>query len=330
MRFSLIICTFQRPRALSTLLKSVKKQSLYPDEIVIVDGSIDNQTSSSIDFQGIKNCLYFKVDESNRGLTKQRNFGIDRVSKTSEIICFLDDDTVLEPDYFKNLISTYETFPKASGVSGYITNESDWKKVSDNYTLKKDEFYYDGWVRIEGSRFKLRRKFGLAPDRPPGFMPSFSNGYSTAFLPPSGKTYNVEFFMGGVSSFKKELLNKIKFSEYFEGYGLYEDMDFCLRASKIGQLYVNTAARLEHHHEPDGRPNQFDYGKMVVRNGWYVWRLKNPNPTFKSKFKWHATALILTLVRLSNSINTSSKKAAFTESLGRINGWCSILLSPPK
>jgi len=176
----------------------------------------------------------------------------------------------------------------------------------------------------------LRKKFNLLSQDPPGYMPAFSNGLSTAFLPPSNKTYKVEFFMGGVSSFRKELLDKLKFSEYFEGYGLYEDMDFCLRASKIGQLYVNTAAKLDHYHEPDGRPNQFDYGKMVIRNGWYVWRVKYPQPNFISILKWHVTALLLTLVRLSNSLNSSQKKAAFTESIGRIYGWWSLWWNLPK
>ena len=44
MNFSLIICTYKRPKALLTLLESVKLQSLYPNEIVIVDGSPDDAT----------------------------------------------------------------------------------------------------------------------------------------------------------------------------------------------------------------------------------------------------------------------------------------------
>src|SRR5690606_18527823 len=125
---------------------------------------------------------------------------------------------------------------------------------------------YDGWVRKLGERNNLRKRLGLLSDMPPGYMPESSNGFSIGFLPPSGKVYPVEFFMGGVASYKKSLFKKIKFSAYFEGYGLYEDMDFCLRASQVGQLYVNTAAQLYHYHEEEGRPNKFQYGKMVVRN----------------------------------------------------------------
>ena len=161
-------------------------------------------------------------------------------------------------------------------------------------------------------------------------MPDFSHGLSIGFLPPTGKTYPVEFFMGCSASFKNELFQKVGFSEYFEGYGLYEDMDFCLRASREGQLYVNTEALLFHYHEESGRPNHFQYGKMVIRNGWYVWRVKYPDPDLKASFKWHSTAFLLTLVRLGNVINTNKRLQALTESMGRMAGWISLIFKKPK
>jgi GT2 family glycosyltransferase len=89
----------------------------------------------------------------------------------------------------------------------------------------------------------------------------------------------------------------MRFSTYFEGYGLYEDADFTLRLSKIGKLYVNTNAQLGHFHDASGRPNKFLYGKMVVRNGWFVWRVKYPNPSFMARIKWNAIVLLLTFIR---------------------------------
>tara|TARA_R100000935_G_C2839123_1_gene169990 strand:+ start:441 stop:1433 length:993 start_codon:yes stop_codon:yes gene_type:complete len=330
MNFSLIICTYHRPKALLLLLESVKMQTMYPNQILIIDGSRDDRTKEALKTTIFSSLSYFQVEDHHRGLTKQRNFGISRVGANIDVVCFLDDDVVLERDYFEMLIDTYQKYPEAIGVGGCIKDVVEWVPYNESNSVQYDDYSKDGYVRKLGSRNVLRKKFNLLSQDPPGYMPKFSNGLSTAFLPPSNKTYKVEFFMGGVSSFRKELLNKLKFSEYFEGYGLYEDMDFCLRASKIGKLYVNTAAKLDHYHEPDGRPNQFDYGKMVIRNGWYVWRVKYPNPDFKSKLKWHVTALLLTLVRLSNSLTTSKKQAAFTESMGRIYGWWSLWWNLPK
>ena len=126
------------------------------------------------------------------------------------------------------------------------------------------------------------------------------------------------------------MFNTHKFSDYFVGYGLYEDADFSLRIAKKGDLYINTNARLAHYHDASGRPNQFKYGKMVLRNGWYVWRVKYQNPSLKARFKFHATSLLLTLIRMSNIITTKERQKALTESLGRVVGWFSIIFNPPK
>jgi GT2 family glycosyltransferase len=241
----------------------------------------------------------------------------------------LDDDIVLESDYFEQLMSTYQKHPDALGVGGYINNETKWDWVGQDYNAPAHEFYFDGYKRKDGSRFILRKKLGLDSDCPPGFLPLFSHGRSVGFLPPSEKTYEVEMLMGGVSSFRKKVFETVQFSTYFEGYGLYEDADFSLRIAKIGKLYLNTAAKLNHYHDPSGRPNQYRYGKMVVRNGWYVWRTKSPNPRLKNQLKWHAITILLTLIRFSNTFTTNKRKEAFTEAVGRTIGWWSLWISLP-
>jgi glycosyltransferase involved in cell wall biosynthesis len=327
--FNLVICTYSRPQSLFKLLKSIQSQTIYPDKILIVDSSIDDNTESILKNENYKNVEYFRVGSEHRGLTKQRNFGVNKVTPECEIICFLDDDIVLSSNYFEELLKTYKIYSKAIGASGYIIGETNWKQLGNSDTKYPDKFYYDGWYRTEGSRFSMRRKFGLAPDRDPGFMPNFSHGYSTGFLPPSGKIYKAEMLMGGLASYRVEVFKHLSFSSYFEGYGLYEDADFSLRASKIGQLYVNTAATLEHHHDQNSRPDQFKYGKMVLRNGWYVWRVKYPEPSIKAKLKWHSTALLLTVIRFLNVITTNEKRKAFSESLGRLYGWISLFTNAP-
>jgi len=319
-----------RPKPLLQLLQSVKNQTFYPDEILIIDGSVNKDTENILNENECKNLKYFLVDQENRGLAKQRNFGINKVSDIAEVVCFLDDDTVLDPDYFKNLLATYGEFPDALGVGGYITNEVVWEKATNGYVPKIKEFYFDGWKRQDGSRFTLRKKLNLDSDCPPGFSPLFSHGRSIGFLPPTDKIYQVEQLMGGVSSFRKSVFEKFSFSEYFEGYGLYEDADFTLRVAKTGKLYVNTAAKLLHFHNSSGRPNQYQYGKMVVRNGWYVWRVKNSKPHFGHRVKWFSITILLTLIRYSNTFTDKNKMSAFTEALGRTAGLWSLLFFKPK
>ena len=328
MQFSLIICTYMRPIAIVKLLQSVKEQTVYPNEILIIDGSTNDETNRALKNEVFNNLSYYKVGETDRGLTKQRNFGVKKVNERSNIICFLDDDTVLSSNYFEELMKSYCQYPNAIGIGGYINNEVNWEviqEIEDN----KNIYSIDGFYRSEGIRFRLRKYFGLIDGTPPGFMPPYSHGRSISYLPPSGKIYPVEFFMGGVSSFKKDLLEKIKFSTYFEGYGLYEDLDFCLRASKLGQLYVNTNALLEHHHDEEGRPNKYSYGKMVVRNGWYVWNVKYPNPNVKSSIQFYLNVFVLASIRFINSFYGNNKKQAFIETLGRLSGLISLMFNKP-
>ena len=330
MKFSLIICTYMRPQPLLQLLQSVQEQTLYPDEILIVDGSTNKETEAVLNKNHFENLNYFSVPPEHQGLTKQRNYGIERVGTETEVVCFLDDDTVLEKNYFEQLLQTYTKYPEALGVGGYIINESVTEFVGANYQPKIEEYFFDGWKRKDGSRFILRKKLGLDSDCSPGYSSLYSHGRSVGFLPPSGKIYPVEMLMGGVSSFRKHVFNSLQFSTYFEGYGLYEDADFTLRVSKIGKLYINTAAKLNHYHATTGRPNQYQYGKMVVRNGWYVWRVKNPKPILKHQLKWHCITILLIIIRFSNIFTTNKQREAFTEAMGRIVGWFSLLINRPK
>ena len=328
---SLIVCTYKRPIPLSTLLRSVQAQSLQPFEILVVDGSPDDATECALAEAGFDLPLrYFRVPPEERGLTRQRNFGIARVSSRADIIAFLDDDTTLELNYFYELTGTYLAHPDAVGVGGYITGEVVWRKLDRGELGRSDEFTFDGWARKEDQRNLFRRRLGLAPDTPPCIMPTYSHGRSVSSIPPSGKTYPAEYFMGGVASYRRNLFDSVAFSHYFEGYGLYEDLDFTIRASRQGMLYINTAAQVQHHHAPDGRPNRFAYGKMVVRNGWYVWRVRYPDPPLSGKVKWWMISILLAGIRALNALSGSNRLAALTESAGRFVGMGSILVNKPR
>ncbi|WP_395044931.1 glycosyltransferase family 2 protein [Flavobacterium sp.] len=329
MQFTLIICTYMRANPLLRLLESIKLQTLYPSEILIIDGSTNDETFNILEENKFQNLIYYKVRPEDRGLTKQRNFGVKKVHQSSEVVCFLDDDTVLDFNYFKNIIETFLSIPNAIGLGGIAINENKWKLNTENFCTNSKYFVLDGFYVKESSRNYLRNVLALNSDQLPGIMPEFSHGKTFSY-PMTNKNYPVDLLVGMSMSFRKQIFSHIFFSEYFEGYGLYEDADFSLRALQFGQNYIVSSALLSHYHDQSGRPNQYKYGKMVVRNGWYVWRVKYPNPTFYAKIKWHSITLLLTFIRISNIFTTQQAKGAFTESIGRLLGWFSLFFNKPK
>ncbi len=330
MKFSLIICTYMRSQSVLQLLQSVQEQTLYPDEILIIDGSTNTETELVLTENTFPNLNYFAVPPEYRGLTKQRNYGLERVGNAMEVVCFLDDDTILEKEYFEEIIRTFEIHPEISGVGGVAVNENSWTLAETNKRYDLRRYYqWDGYVFKEGQRNVVRHYLGLQSNVGPGRIPDYSHGKTCGF-PLDGKTYEVDLLIGMSFSFRKRVVNAIQFSPYFEGYGLYEDADFSIRALQFGKNAINTKARLNHYHHPSGRPNQYQYGKMVVRNGWYVWRVKNPRPSLNAALKWNLITIVLTMIRFSNTFTTSKKKEAFTEALGRTVGWWSLWVNKPK
>lgn len=328
---SLIICTYKRPAALLTLLYSVAKQSRLPDEVLVIDGSPDDASKEALAQENFGFRLkYLQAAPEQRGLTRQRNLGIERLSPDCEIVAFLDDDLELMPDYFKSILETYQQHPEAVGVGGIDVKNCAWHAVKPGgqYPIFS-HFTFDGWVIPEPARYKLRKGLGLMSMLPPGQIPPCGHGRSS--FPPSGGVYPVDHFMGGIASYKKTLLETLRFSTWFEGYGLYEDMDFTIRASRHGALLVDTAAQVLHHHVPEGRPNQFRYGQMVVRNGWYVWRLKHPEPGVWNITRWHLITLLLAGIRLGHVITGRGERlAAGSEWAGRMWAWLQLWFQKPR
>lgn len=389
---TLIVCTYRRPREVERLLRAVAAQSRVPDETLIVDGSPDDETerivrallreNKSERGSVVRGLKYFRVPDTERGLTRQRNYGIARAR--GHFISFLDDDTVPESDYFSETLACFARHAEACGVGGFIANEVEWWRHTNTNDANTNDananeadrdqsrnrignegrsksrsesshthesvdslsssfvsasprprvsasvFRWGEWERREAYRWRLRSWLGLASELPPGWMPPAGHGRPVGYLPPDGKEYRVEFFMGGASTWRREVFARHKFSSYFAGYGLYEDMDFCVRAAQDAPLYLSTRARLAHYHAPAGRPSRFRYGRMVVLNGWFVWRRRHVQPSLSSRTRWWATTVLLAACQLGEAVRGRDRWQQLNETLGRASGMMTLLLNQPK
>jgi glucosyl-dolichyl phosphate glucuronosyltransferase len=113
---SVVISTYskERVRYLSECIRSVKNQSLKPDEIILVlDPFPDLIEFYKSRFS--KDVLI--VVSENRGLSNARNAGIKNAN--GDIICFLDDDAVADEKWLENLVKSY-TDKDVVCVGGFI------------------------------------------------------------------------------------------------------------------------------------------------------------------------------------------------------------------
>ena len=121
-KLSVIICTYNRDKHIYNALKSIALSNFPVDlyEILVINNNSTDTTENECerfysDFKGI-NYHYFV--EKNQGLSPARNRGIAEAN--GEIIIFLDDDAVAEPDYLTKMFDFFESKPDAAACGGRI------------------------------------------------------------------------------------------------------------------------------------------------------------------------------------------------------------------
>jgi glucosyl-dolichyl phosphate glucuronosyltransferase len=117
LKTSVVVVSKDRPKSLLNLLKSLIKQSLKPDEVIVVD----NNSSKSYEsvFSEIKNYLPLKTFiERTPGIPAARNRGIQEA--TGDIILFTDDDCEADSFWVENLVKPFYQNPYIGVVGGEI------------------------------------------------------------------------------------------------------------------------------------------------------------------------------------------------------------------
>jgi GT2 family glycosyltransferase len=105
---SLIIITLRRAALLRNTLAALQRQTRRPDEIVVVDNGPDAETEKVAREFGARH-----VPEPRRGYGSARNRGLAEAH--GDVLYFLDDDCVAEPDWAERL---YEALARADLAGG--------------------------------------------------------------------------------------------------------------------------------------------------------------------------------------------------------------------
>ncbi len=274
MEISIIISTYNRPQDLNSLLKSIHNQSKLPNEIIIIDDSINDDVKDIyIEFKNDinkKKITYTYVkNKVRKGLTASRNIGIDQCE--GDIVIFLDDDTILDSEYIKQILKIYEEKPEALGVQGFILEPSE--QIKNNIFDKIFFQYY-----LEKNKCRV--------------LPSTNNTYPYLV----NKIINCQWLSGSNQSYRKEIFNKFRFDENLKKYAFKEDLDFSYRVFKEypDSLFMAPNARLLHNVSNTGRISDKEY--RYIQNVYtFYFFYKNIDQTLINSiiFYWSAIGNLL-------------------------------------
>jgi GT2 family glycosyltransferase len=122
---TVIVCTRDRPEHLLACLAALKRQTGTRFEVLVVDNSVPGSVLGLCKREGVG-----YLHEPVPGLSRARNAGA-RAAR-GEIIAFIDDDAIPEPDWLEKLLVAFqdETVGGATGTIIYMKCEGDSRVMS--------------------------------------------------------------------------------------------------------------------------------------------------------------------------------------------------------
>lgn len=133
-KFSVVITTFNRPAELKEALDGVYAQIEQPLEVIVVNDASSLPYDDILKEFSEKPDFHYYFLKTSSGANKARNIGVDNAK--GDVIAFLDDDDIWQPEYLWEHKKAYEKGADAV-VSGYAV------------LGKEDELYVQPSRRVE-------------------------------------------------------------------------------------------------------------------------------------------------------------------------------------
>ncbi|MDZ4795807.1 MAG: glycosyltransferase [Bacteroidota bacterium] len=242
MQLSVIIVNYNVKHFLEQCLCSVQEAFVGMEaELIVVD---NNSTDQSIEYLVPKfPAVHFIANKENSGFAKGCNMGLKQAK--GQYILFLNPDTIVPEDCFRQCISFFTTHPDAGAVGIKMLDGS-------GHFLKESKRAFPSPMT---SLFKL---FGLSKLFP--HSKTFSK-YHLGHLD-ENESNEVDVLAGAFMMIKKEVLEKVgSFDETFFMYG--EDVDLSYRIQKAGyKNYYFAGSSIIHFKGESTRKGSMNYVRM--------------------------------------------------------------------
>jgi glycosyltransferase involved in cell wall biosynthesis len=265
----ILIITRNRPAALALSLPLILKQSVQPQQVIIVDSSDDKAPALGIVARASRtSATSIVLLHSKRGTALQRNVGLEKV--TADVTLFLDDDSLLLDDAILNIMRVYQR-DSEEVIGGVCSREADW--VPDDIINGARKAYEmrapDRWkLRVSSLRYKFEQK--AFPD------PLQLHGRSLLDVRPppawlaEENAVLVEHMTGFRMSFRTKLIRQFGFDEALSDYALGEDIDVSFSAARTHLLVGARNAGIFHYKDPGRRAPGLTMGVIQILNNAYI------------------------------------------------------------
>lgn len=223
---AVVIATYKRPGEVARCLDALELQTVAPDELVVVDASPDSATRDVV----VKRpWVVYLRNEAGVGTTAtSRAIGI--ANTTSDIVAFLDDDSVPSPAWLKSLLLPYAD-AVVGAVGGRVVNDAAEAASADPTNI--------GRLLPNGS---LTGNFAADP----------------------GQDLRVSHLLGANMSYRRSAMDALGgIHEFYPGTGYREDSDMGLRMDQAGfDVVFAPSASVDHIAGQYSKGKRFDYRYM--------------------------------------------------------------------
>lgn len=220
---TVVIITWNRPAYVRDSLEHLTRLERRPDQVIVVDASPDERTADVVNaFPGVTRIAF---PDGAGHMTRSRNAAL--LSARGDVICFLDDDANVQPQWLTRVLEQFED-PRVGAVAGRTLNGQAGEEQEG-----RDQI---GRVLPHG---ELTGHFAADP----------------------GSVVDVDHGIGANMSFRRSVLGELGgFRDDFPGTALREDTDIFLRVRALGYKAVFVPEALAVHvAAPHVKGRRFDW-----------------------------------------------------------------------
>lgn len=237
-----VIPTKDRGEDLRRMLASLVAQTRLPDQVIVVDGGGTAVSWCAAEFAELQIDYVRLLPPS---LSAQRNAGMAILRPEITHAGYLDDDVVLEFDAVFEMASFW-------GAAGLEVGGAAFNVVNGSPSSEPVPRCGLGWAGGGSGR--------VAPS---GFVHELGE---------VRENLETDWLCGGATVWRREVIEKYSYDNWFQGTGFMEDVDFSFGVHERYRLFVVAAARLAHYTQPVRADRQRLFGKWQVVNRMYIVR----------------------------------------------------------